>query len=385
MNSKVPHGASLLLDFIGGIEAPRGYDTVYGNNQGKLPKPLTSMSLDEVIVAQASWSKRFGSSAAGRYQFMRATLKRLIPAMGLNEGQKMTPDLQDSMGYQLLKDRGYLDYVSGAMSLRAFALALSKEWASLPVLVAMQGAKGRVTRGQSYYAGDKLNKSLVKPSDLEAVLSQVASSSAVAPVRPEEDTEDEAPVPRERDERPAPETQVFPDAVTVARVQQQLYDLGYTEVGSKRTDGTFDGAMGKLTRGAIAIFRLEHDLPVGDTIDDDFLTALSKAGPREMAQARAEATTQEVAEKIPEVKTSLLSRAWAWWIGGGAGAVGIASGAGEADPDKKGILKQVFSIIETVPPWMWCLLVVIGAGVIVYLNHKGAKEGVQAFRDGARR
>ncbi len=45
----------------------------------------------------------------------------------------------------------------------------------------------------------------------------------------------------------------------------------------------------------------------------------------------------------------------------------------------------MLGVIETVPGWMWCLLVVIGVGVIVYLNHKGAKEGIQAFREGARR
>lgn len=33
MDKTVPAGAALLLDFIGGIEAPRGYDVIYGNNQ----------------------------------------------------------------------------------------------------------------------------------------------------------------------------------------------------------------------------------------------------------------------------------------------------------------------------------------------------------------
>ncbi|MDH6229597.1 hypothetical protein M2281_000169 [Mesorhizobium soli] len=43
MDKTVPAGAAMLLGFIGDIEAPKGYGTIYGNNQGKLPKPLTSM------------------------------------------------------------------------------------------------------------------------------------------------------------------------------------------------------------------------------------------------------------------------------------------------------------------------------------------------------
>lgn len=60
------HGRVMLpLDFTVSIEAPRGYGSIYGNNQDKLPKPLTSMTLDEVVDAQESWTRRFKSSAAG--------------------------------------------------------------------------------------------------------------------------------------------------------------------------------------------------------------------------------------------------------------------------------------------------------------------------------
>ncbi|MNE69188.1 hypothetical protein D3C80_1648970 [compost metagenome] len=51
MGKTVPVGAALLLDFIGGIEAPRGYNVIYGNNQDKLPKPITQMTIGELIVS----------------------------------------------------------------------------------------------------------------------------------------------------------------------------------------------------------------------------------------------------------------------------------------------------------------------------------------------
>jgi muramidase (phage lysozyme) len=173
MDPTVPAGAARLLDFIGGIEAPRGYDTIYGNNQGKLAKPVTSMTLAEVQSAQASWTKRFGSSATGRYQFMKATLAGLIAELKLSTSQKLDANLQDRLGYHLLKRRGYEAFVAGKISAAEFGKRLAQEWASLPVLADTQGAHRRVKRGQSYYAGDGLNKSLVKPEKVEAVLAEV--------------------------------------------------------------------------------------------------------------------------------------------------------------------------------------------------------------------
>ncbi len=181
MDKTVPAGAALLLDFIGGIEAPKGYDTVYGNNQGKLPKPVTSMTLAEIQAAQADWTKRYGSSATGRYQFMRATLRDLIAELALKQSQKLDADLQDRLGYHLLKRRGIEAYLAGSVSRTEFAKRLAQEWASLPVLRATKGGSRQVSRGQSFYAGDGKNKSLVTPERVEAILDKVKVAKA-APV-----------------------------------------------------------------------------------------------------------------------------------------------------------------------------------------------------------
>jgi muramidase (phage lysozyme) len=195
MHPDVPRGAALLLDFIGATETgkpgPEGYGVVYGHNQGKLKKPITSWTLDEVEADGPRRTKAYGSSAAGRYQFMRdtldapGTLRDIEGEMGLSGREVFSPALQDLMGYHLLKRRGYLDFVNKKITRITFGKKLAQEWASFPVLADTQGQKRKVKRGQSYYAGDGLNKSLVSPEKVEAVLADVLAAHTAAPVIPE--------------------------------------------------------------------------------------------------------------------------------------------------------------------------------------------------------
>ena len=181
MDKTVPAGAAYLLEFIGKIEAPQGYDTIYGNNQKNLAKPVTRMTLAEVQAAQPTWTKLYGSSATGRYQFMYATLKGLIDELGLNTKQKLDSNLQDRLAYHLLRRRGYDAFVFGRIDATEFGKRLAQEWASFPVLKGTKGAHRNVTRGQSYYVGDGLNKSLVKPEQVEQALKGVRELHEAAP------------------------------------------------------------------------------------------------------------------------------------------------------------------------------------------------------------
>ncbi len=197
----VPAPARYLLDFIGNTEAPNGYDTIFGDRQIHLAAHITFMTLGELIDAQANWSSlawvkknwkasyRTASSAAGRYQFMRATLVGIAKEIPTLTGDmRFNADLQDRLGFYLLLRRGYEAFVSGQIGVTDFGLRLAKEWASFPVLEDCQGAHRAVTRGQSYYAGDGVNKSLVKPEKVEAVLRQVlrmASAPEPAPQVPQ--------------------------------------------------------------------------------------------------------------------------------------------------------------------------------------------------------
>lgn len=171
----LPAGARRLLDFIGKTEAPKGYDTVYANRMADMPKPLTTMTLGEVIADGPRRTKRFRSSAAGRYQFMTATLKDLKFSLGLTGTEMFDADLQDRLAMQLLKRRGFYEFCSGKMKLNAFALRLAQEWASLPVLEKVSGQHRTVAPGESFYAGDTLNKALVDPHEIVDVLLMVTA------------------------------------------------------------------------------------------------------------------------------------------------------------------------------------------------------------------
>ncbi|WP_419457023.1 hypothetical protein [Agrobacterium tumefaciens] len=184
MPDVVPLHAQNLLDFIGDIEAPQGYDTIFGNRQANLPIPLTQMTYGNIIDAQADWGSKTwvrnnwghktASSAAGRYQFMRATLQDIAKEVRTIDGRTIfSSGLQDRLGYYLLLRRGYADFISGKLNLVQFGLNLAKEWASFPVLSGTAGQHRDVTRGQSYYAGDGLNKSLIKPEQVEQRLRHV--------------------------------------------------------------------------------------------------------------------------------------------------------------------------------------------------------------------
>lgn len=172
MDATVPRGAAILLDFLSQRESGGSYTVIYGNHQGELPHPVTTMTIDALLAAQKVWGARWGSSAAGRYQMMPTTLAGLKKTLGLGGTAIFAPDLQDRLGYQLLKQRGFAAFKLRGMSVNAFAKALAQEWASLPVLAPAQGAHGPVARGESYYANDGLNKALVLPGAFEAALAK---------------------------------------------------------------------------------------------------------------------------------------------------------------------------------------------------------------------
>ena len=189
MDRTVPKGAAILLAFIRKTEVGRddraSYDVIYDYKQSRLAKPLTSMTYGDIIDQQRKWSKNHGSSAAGAYQFLRATLIDLAKANPSISGADLfKPELQDQLGYQLLLRRGYDLFIAGQIDRTEFGKRLAQEWASFPVLSAVKGASRDLKRGQSYYAGDGLNKALVSPEKVESVLDQVKIAGRLAVVKP---------------------------------------------------------------------------------------------------------------------------------------------------------------------------------------------------------
>lgn len=174
----LPEGARILLDFIASYEAPKGYDTLYGNNQLPSGGVLTGLTLGEVIKAGPLWSRLFKSSACGRYQFMTNTLITLRDGLKLSGTERFSPELQDRLGFKLLNGRGYTKFKAGKLSVQDFGKALAQEWAAMPVLEACKGSQRMVERGQTYYAGDGRNRALVKPEAVEEVLQKVSTAAS---------------------------------------------------------------------------------------------------------------------------------------------------------------------------------------------------------------
>ena len=329
--------ARRLLDFIASKEAPKGYDTVFRNRMADMPRPLTSMTLNEVI-AQGKWrTDTFGSSACGRYQFMKRTLQNLKAALRLTGSERFNADLQDRLGYKLLLDRGFARFIAGSMSVTASGLALAQEWASFPVLAATKGEKRQVSRGQSFYAGDGLNKALVSADAVEQALRGLLSPSAlgIAEVEALERPRVDTVVPPPQEDLPWwARLFVKKKPPAVARpglhpngdpelydVQKALRDRAYY------TKGKLDGLDGPLTQEAVAQARKDNGL--GDRgVDTPFLAALPGFPLRPVSAERLAMPITEAAKQRPEVFSPVK---WLGSVGLGAIGLGGADGSGLLD------------------------------------------------------
>jgi muramidase (phage lysozyme) len=171
------------------------YETIIGHNQRHLDKPLTQMTVDEIIAASDSWRKRFKttSGAAGAYQIIKPTLVQLKKDLGLKGSEKFTPALQDRMGEKLCQKRGADQFLAGALSLTAFGNNLAREWASFPVLSPTTRGKQQLKRGQSYYDKFAGNHALVSPAVVEQTLAQMLDPTTVAHPLPQQ-TPVDAPI-----------------------------------------------------------------------------------------------------------------------------------------------------------------------------------------------
>lgn len=139
------------------------------------------MTVDELQVHQSGFTSSFGSSASGAYQIMKATLADLKKSVPLSGREIFNAIVQDELGFKLLLRRGYQPWFDGKTTSDTMMIGLAKEWASFPVPSRMRGAHRTVERGQSYYAGDGVNKALVPPDKVWLALEAARKVTAVEP------------------------------------------------------------------------------------------------------------------------------------------------------------------------------------------------------------
>lgn len=171
-----------LLKLIADGEAVRSnpYCSVW---PGSVEPSLTAMTLSQVDDYQkqriASGRK---SSAVGKYQFIKSTLKECVGYLGCDPLRVcFTPDVQDALIIKRLeKFRRYNEWKSGALDSGKFMIFLAAEFASMPVpydIAAGSVYKGlpkrNLKKGQSFYAGDGLNKANHDPDSVYQALEDI--------------------------------------------------------------------------------------------------------------------------------------------------------------------------------------------------------------------
>jgi muramidase (phage lysozyme) len=161
-----------LLDFIAKHESNGDYNIVWGGIKAKdrPKKPLTQMTVGEVLAWQDSIDAAYQSEAAGKYQIMEDTLRGLYAEAGMTLQSMFDKAGQDHLGTALLRRRGLDRFVGGAMTAEQFANNLAREWASLPCV---SGPK----KGRSYYDGDGLNKAGVDVTPFMTAVRAVKSAA----------------------------------------------------------------------------------------------------------------------------------------------------------------------------------------------------------------
>jgi muramidase (phage lysozyme) len=148
-----------------GTDRGRGYNETlsYGAFTGG-DVNLIGMTLKQVDALQTQMlahpKNKLNSSACGRYQIVRTTLRKLKKLMELPDTAYFNEKMQDHMCLQLLEGRGLSKYLDGSMREDTFLTNLAKEWASIPK-----------PDGKGYYGNQ--SKTPVTPSEVRAVLAEV--------------------------------------------------------------------------------------------------------------------------------------------------------------------------------------------------------------------
>lgn len=156
-----------IARYIGRIEANGDWNIVYAGSVIKPPRPITTMTVDEVLAWQArSDAAGSKSTAVGGFQIIRDTLSGLKGRMGLTGDEVFDEAMQTRMGIELMRGRGLEEWRAGRISTDQFIDNMAQEWAAIPR--ATTSADGRQA-GRSHYDGDGLNSARATLDETRAV------------------------------------------------------------------------------------------------------------------------------------------------------------------------------------------------------------------------
>ncbi|MFW2542515.1 hypothetical protein ACN2XU_07725 [Primorskyibacter sp. 2E107] len=150
-----------LRHLIARAEAgPMGYDAVVYAAKIKTPRRPTAMTIQEIYT----WIKATPGQhhAIGRYQFIPATLRRLVNKLGVDPNTRFSPAVQDRLADQLLLEAGLQSLMAGKLSRRDFMNNIAKIWAGLPN-----------STGKSHYSGYAGNKATMSWARFEREMAAI--------------------------------------------------------------------------------------------------------------------------------------------------------------------------------------------------------------------
>lgn len=156
-----------LLTLIGHAEANGNYNAYFGNGDNT-SIDFTNMSITQVLQWQDDYVRQGNpSNAVGKYQIISTTLGGLVRQLDIDGKQKFDPAMQDKFAIALLERRGAESYINKELTRDQFAANLAKEWAALPKVIGNNP-------GDSYYAGDGLNKSRVSIDEIKKAIDPIS-------------------------------------------------------------------------------------------------------------------------------------------------------------------------------------------------------------------
>lgn len=334
------------------------------------------------------WPSRFKSVAAARpYAGQPAKLANKV--YGSRLGNKGGSDGWDFRGGGMLQTTGRENYRKQGFEhnpdglrepVQAFATAV-REWKNrgcnaLADNRATAAIRKKINGG--YHGLDQVQEYLIKARVIFAGYKPGSTANPVPATKP-------APKPE-----PAPAPAFVVSKAIVAEVQSMLFDLGYTEVGSKRPDGTFDGVQGALTDAAILAYRNERGvLPIVAAIDKtlfDNLVADKAAGwKRKLMPARTEATPTEVASKVPEANANWWGRIMSGVSGFFSAISAVVFGALQYFGIAKETVDKLKEYAADVPGEVWLAAIAVIMIGSYLLHQRGLTKSTEAFHTAARR
>jgi muramidase (phage lysozyme) len=158
------HGSDVevIQDLIEEAESrAEGYDAVQHGARIKPRSRPTQMTLAQIFT----WIEETPGQphAIGRYQFIPATLRRLVAKAGFEPNQRFSPTVQDKLAGILLAEAGLHHFRAGSLDRHAFMNNLAQIWAGLPN-----------SSGKSHYHGYAGNKASISWSRFDSVMKSIA-------------------------------------------------------------------------------------------------------------------------------------------------------------------------------------------------------------------